>query len=250
MECPNCSVSLTVHTRTAHRLRGRGCRALAARCHYCNFSRVVPKAVPEVRGAVPRARRLRHRAGRGRDRAALSRTRASAASIATRFAGAAAWPRCCDRFAQRRARRAGRHADDREGPRLSAGHAGRRHLGGRRPRPGRLPRRRAHVPAAHAGGRPRRPRRTGGRGDHPDAVSRRTTASAWRRRRTTWRSSTKEIDFRRAMRYPPIIAMVNVVVRGKTYDAAMEARGRPGAPDQRTRSRGAASRCSVRRRRR
>ena len=32
----------------------------------------------------------------------------------------------------------------------------------------------------------------------------------------------KEIDFRRKMRYPPLIAMVNVVVRGKTYDAAME----------------------------
>ena len=32
----------------------------------------------------------------------------------------------------------------------------------------------------------------------------------------------REIEFRRAMRYPPVIAMVNVIVRGKSYDAAME----------------------------
>ena len=38
----------------------------------------------------------------------------------------------------------------------------------------------------------------------------------------------KEIEFRRAMRYPPVIAMVNVVVRGKSYDAAMERGGRSG----------------------
>ncbi len=42
IDCPNCSVSLTVHT---------GRQTLAARCHYCNFSRVVPEAVPQLRGA-------------------------------------------------------------------------------------------------------------------------------------------------------------------------------------------------------
>jgi primosomal protein N' (replication factor Y) len=31
----------------------------------------------------------------------------------------------------------------------------------------------------------------------------------------------REIGFRRAMRYPPLIAMINVVVRGRTYDDAM-----------------------------
>jgi primosomal protein N' (replication factor Y) len=36
----------------------------------------------------------------------------------------------------------------------------------------------------------------------------------------------KEIAFRRAMRYPPVVAMINVVVRGRTYDAAMEAAAR------------------------
>jgi primosomal protein N' (replication factor Y) len=33
-ECPNCSVSLTVHT---------GPREWRARCHYCNFARIVPR---------------------------------------------------------------------------------------------------------------------------------------------------------------------------------------------------------------
>jgi primosomal protein N' (replication factor Y) len=33
----------------------------------------------------------------------------------------------------------------------------------------------------------------------------------------------KEVEFRRAMRYPPQVAMVNVVVRGRTFDEAMAA---------------------------
>ena len=127
--------------------------------------------VPQVRGAVPRAGRLRHREGRaaaaravsrGADRPRRSRLgaaqgRADVAAVALRG---------------RRARRARRHADDRQGPRLSARHAGRRDLGRRRPRAGRLPRRGADVPAADAGGRPRRPRRAARRGDRPDALSR------------------------------------------------------------------------------
>lgn len=32
----------------------------------------------------------------------------------------------------------------------------------------------------------------------------------------------KEIEYRQAMRYPPVIAMINVVVRGRTFDAAMQ----------------------------
>ena len=42
VECPNCSISLTVHTERggAHR----------ARCHYCNFSVRVPKTCPQCAG--------------------------------------------------------------------------------------------------------------------------------------------------------------------------------------------------------
>jgi len=36
LECPNCSVTLTVHTQGRDGWRGR--------CHYCNFSKLVPKA--------------------------------------------------------------------------------------------------------------------------------------------------------------------------------------------------------------
>lgn len=69
LECPNCSVSLTVHTE------GRDWRA---RCHYCNYTRPVPKACPacaapymervgigterveaEIRSAFPEARLAR-----------------------------------------------------------------------------------------------------------------------------------------------------------------------------------------------
>jgi primosomal protein N' (replication factor Y) len=32
----------------------------------------------------------------------------------------------------------------------------------------------------------------------------------------------KEINFRRGMRYPPLVAMVNAVVRGRTFDDAMQ----------------------------
>ncbi len=50
------------------------------------------------------------------------------------------------------------------------------------------------------------------------------------------------------MRYPPQVAMVNVVVRGKTFDEAMEAAARSG---RRVAARGeGASWCSGRRRRR
>jgi primosomal protein N' (replication factor Y) len=32
----------------------------------------------------------------------------------------------------------------------------------------------------------------------------------------------REIEYRTAMRYPPVIAMINVIVRGRTFDAAMQ----------------------------
>lgn len=48
MDCPNCSVSLTVHTRGrpgVHPLDDR--RGWRARCHYCNYLRPVPPACPQ-----------------------------------------------------------------------------------------------------------------------------------------------------------------------------------------------------------
>ena len=66
------------------------------------------------------------------------------------------------RVRSRRTRRAGRHADDRQGTRLSGRDAGRRHFRRRRSRTRRLPCGRAHVSAADAGGRTRRERRAPG----------------------------------------------------------------------------------------
>ena len=48
LECPNCSVSLTVHARGrpgVHPLDDR--RSWRARCHYCNYLRAVPPACPQ-----------------------------------------------------------------------------------------------------------------------------------------------------------------------------------------------------------
>ena len=42
LECPNCSVSLVVHTEGRERHR--------ARCHYCNYGMLVPKACPACKG--------------------------------------------------------------------------------------------------------------------------------------------------------------------------------------------------------
>ena len=41
LECPNCSVSLTVHRARA---------GWKARCHYCNYSMSVPKACANCAG--------------------------------------------------------------------------------------------------------------------------------------------------------------------------------------------------------
>jgi primosomal protein N' (replication factor Y) len=73
-DCPNCSISLTVH---------RARNGWRARCHYCNYSMTVPKACRKC--AAPY---LEH-VGFGTERIEEQlvnafRRRASAASIATR----------------------------------------------------------------------------------------------------------------------------------------------------------------------
>jgi primosomal protein N' (replication factor Y) len=90
IDCPNCSVSLTVHVSAHDTMR--------ARCHYCNYSAIVPKACPacaapylaqagfgterverEVVAAFPAARVARL------DRDAIRR-RGAAAALLARFA--------------------------------------------------------------------------------------------------------------------------------------------------------------------
>ena len=81
---------------------------------------------------------------------------------------------------------------------------------------------RADVPAADAGRRPRRPRRAARRSHHPVAAAAplRITLACTQNYRDFYDT---EIEFRRAMRYPPQVAMVNIVVRGQTFDEAMDA---------------------------
>jgi primosomal protein N' (replication factor Y) (superfamily II helicase) len=51
LECPNCSVSLIVHGReTGERGSGNGDRGSRARCHYCNYSMLVPTSCPACAG--------------------------------------------------------------------------------------------------------------------------------------------------------------------------------------------------------
>ena len=102
------------------------------------------------------------------------------------------------------------------------GHAGRRHLGRRRPRHGGLPRLRAHVSAADAGGGARRSRRAAGRGDRPDALSRalqhpaRVPAGLSGVLRAGARSSGGDALSAGWCR------SINVVVRARTFAAAMD----------------------------
>ena len=161
LECPNCSVSLTVH-----KAAGR------ARCHYCNFARPLPKMCAQVRRASTSSR-----SGFGTERVeaevrALPARRASRrASIATPIRRRGAIAAMLATLRERGARRPRRHADDREGARFSARDAGRRHPRRRRPRAGGLPRRRTDVPVADAGRGPRGTRRDRRRSDRADAVS-------------------------------------------------------------------------------
>jgi primosomal protein N' (replication factor Y) len=212
VECPNCSVSLTVHT---------GRREWRARCHYCNFSRIVPKTCPqcaapylehigfgterveaEIQSLFPDARI-------GRVDRDTIRKRGSLAGLLNRFA-----QQQLDVLVGTQMIAKGHDfpqvtlvgvisadvglglADFRAAERTFqlltqvAGRAGRGEQAGE-----------AIVQTLFPGHYSIRLATTQ---DYPAFFDR-------------------EIDFRHKMRYPPLIAMVNVIVRGKSYDSAMEA---------------------------
>ena len=171
LECPNCSINLTIHSLSRRSPQGEG-GDWKARCHYCNFQKTGAEDLRSVRGAVHGTRRLRHRARRGRNPQDVP-DRADCARRSRHRAAQGQSGRDARESRRSRDRHPDRHADDREGARLPALHAGRRDLGGRRSRARRLSIGRAHLPVADAGCRPRRPRRASGRGDHsvPAAAS-------------------------------------------------------------------------------
>ena len=147
LECPNCSVSLTLHRAAAR-----------SRCHYCNYGVARPRKCKHCAGPYLETIGFGTERGRGGGHGELSRSvgRADRPGYRPppRRRGGSARP-------LRPRRRAGPdwHPDDRQGARLSERHACRRNLGRRRADLGRLPGLRAYVPASDAGGRPCRPRR-------------------------------------------------------------------------------------------
>jgi primosomal protein N' (replication factor Y) len=212
MECPNCSVSLTVHT---------GRRQWWTRCHYCNFSRTVPKTCPqcaapylehigfgterveaEVQSLFPRART-------GRVDRDTIRKRGTLAALLNRFAA-----RDLDVLVGTQMIAKGHDFPQVTLVGVISADVG---LGLADFRAAE----RTFQLLTQVAGR-------AGRGEQAgEAIIQTLFPSHYSIRLATSQDYgaffARELDFRRTMRYPPVIAMVNVVVRGKSYDAAMEA---------------------------
>src|SRR5262249_55913997 len=209
LECPNCSVSLTVH-----RAAGR------ARCHYCNYTMPLPKACGKCRGpfleqlgfgterveAELNAMFPRARVGRV-DRDTIRRRGAIAARLA-RFAA-----RELDVLVgtQRIAKGHGFPSVTLVGADAGLGIGGFRGAG------------RTFQLLTQVAGR-------AGRGEvageavvqtlYPDHYSIRHAC-----RQDYAAFYADELHFRQSMKYPPAVALINVVVKARTRQAAMEDAG-------------------------
>ena len=210
LECPNCSVTLTVHTQ------GREWRA---RCHYCNFTRLVPKACEkcaapymerigfgterveaEVRAAFPSARVARVDRDTVRRKGSLVEILEKVASreidvlIGTQMiAKGHDFPECT---------LVGVISAD-----VGLGMADFRSA------------ERTFQLLTQVAGR-------AGRGERPgQAIIQSLVPEHYSVRLACDQDYRafydKEVEFRRAMRYPPQVAMINVVVRDKTFEGAM-----------------------------
>ena len=212
LDCPNCSVSLTVHT---------GRHTWRARCHYCNYTRVVPRqcvrcAAPylehvgfgterveaEIRALVPDARV-------GRVDRDTVRRRGSLTALLNRFAR--------------------RELDVLVGTQMIAkGHdfplvtlvgviSADIGLGLADFRAAE----RTFQLLTQVAGR-------AGRGEQAgEAIIQTLFPGHYSIRLATVQDYpaffAREIAYRRAMRYPPVVALINVIVRGRTFEAAMDA---------------------------
>jgi primosomal protein N' (replication factor Y) len=212
LDCPNCSVSLTVHT---------GRRDWLGRCHYCNFTRGVPRQCPtcaapylqhvgfgterveaELEALAPDARI-------GRVDRDTIRRRGSLVDLLERFARGDLDVLVGTQMIAKghdfpRVTLVGVISAD-----VGLGLADFRAA------------ERTFQLLTQVAGR-------AGRGDRAgEAIIQTLFPSHYSIRLATAQDYPafydKELEFRRAMRYPPVIGMVNVVVRGSTYDAAMGA---------------------------
>ena len=197
IDCPNCSVSLVVHGEGAAR---------RARCHYCNYSTRVPATCPLC--AAP----YLEQAGFGTERveaeveAAVSR-RARRAPRSRRGPPQGRARRAAVAVSRRRDRRARRHADDRQGPRLSRAS---RWSASSRPTSGsgmadfRASERTFQLLTQVAG--------RAGRGEQPGEAIVQTLYPDHYSIQLACRQDypafyERELQFRRAMRYPPLVSL-------------------------------------------
>ncbi len=231
LECPNCSVTLTVHgnqglpSRSAEREGWRG------RCHYCNFTKLVPKACEqcaapymerigfgterveaEIREAFPTARVARVDRDTVRKKGSLVEILEKVAArevdvlIGTQMiAKGHDFPECT---------LVGVISAD-----VGLGLADFRSA------------ERTFQLLTQVSGR-------AGRGERPgQAIIQSLVPEHYSVRLACAQDYRafydKEVEFRRAMRYPPQVAMVNVVVRGRTLNEAMD-----GAHDLATATKG------------
>jgi len=230
LECPNCSVTLTVHSnqglpsRPVPRRLGEGGSAeregWRGRCHYCNFTKLVPKACEQC--AAPYMERI----GFGTERVEAEIREAFPAARVARV----------DRDTVRRKgslveileKVAGREIDVLIGTQMIAkGHdfpectlvgviSADVGLGLADFRSAE----RTFQLLTQVAGR-------AGRGERPgQAIIQSLVPEHYSVRLACDQDYRafyeKEVEFRRAMRYPPQVAMVNVVVRGKTFNEAID----------------------------
>jgi primosomal protein N' (replication factor Y) len=210
LECPNCSVSLTVHTRGAD---------WGARCHYCNFTQRVPRACmkcaapylerigfgterieAEIRSRFPQARVARV------DRDAIRR-KGSLVDVLNRFAR-----REIDVLVGTQMIAKGHDFPDVTLVGVISADVG---LGLADFRAAE----RTFQLLTQVAGRAGRGERAGLaiiQSLVPEHYGIQLACAQDYRR-----FYEREIEFRRRMRYPPQVAMVNVVVRGRTFDQAM-----------------------------
>ena len=229
LDCPNCSVSLTVHTRPSTRAtsqaespsrRTGGPTGWTGRCHYCNFSKPVPKACEQC--AAPYMERV----GFGTERVEADIRAAFPSARVARL----------DRDTVRRKgslvemleRVARRDIDILIGTQMIAkGHdfpevtlvgviSADVGLGLADFRAAE----RTFQLLTQVSGR-------AGRGERPgQAIIQSLVPEHYSIRLATRQDYRafydKEVEYRRTMRYPPQVAMVNVVVRGRTFAEAID----------------------------
>ncbi|MFA5907358.1 MAG: primosomal protein N' [Vicinamibacterales bacterium] len=219
LECPNCSVTLTVHTSQGLPSRSAEREGWRARCHYCNFTRMVPKACEkcaapymerigfgterveaEVRAAFPKARVARV------DRDTVRR-KGSLVEILDRVAS-----RDVDVLIGTQMIAKGHDFPEVTLVGVISADVG---LGLADFRSAE----RTFQLLTQVAGR-------AGRGERPgQAIIQSLVPEHYSVRLACDQDYRafyeKEVEFRRAMRYPPQVAMVNVVVRGKTFEEAM-----------------------------